>query len=163
MNYQISFHRRLVLAAVLIAGSASSALADDPSNVQGSFSGYGVGAIEGGTLVASDSGWGTASQIGQFTFTMLQTVNLATSNGSGGFVLAFSNGDKLYGSLSGAADPSDPAHIVLSLAIAGGTGRFRDATGTLTFDRHSDFSTLPAFESNYGTVTGAISTPGPAK
>ena len=145
---------------MLIALSASPVLGENLSDVQGSFSGFGVGVVvQFPTLQASDSGAGTASQIGQFAFTMIQIVNLASSTGGGSFVLAFPNGDKIYGSVVGAADPSNPAHIVLNLAIAGGTGRFRDATGSLIFDRTTDLSTLPAFESNYGTVKGTISTP----
>jgi hypothetical protein len=116
MNSKISFHRYLAFGAMLIVLSASPILGENLSNVQGSFSGFGAGVVQGGTLLASDSGSGTASQIGQFNFTMLQIVDLATSNGSGGFVLAFPNGDKIYGSLFGAAVQSNPAHIVLSSA-----------------------------------------------
>lgn len=160
MSSKISFHRYLASGAMLIALSASTVLGENLSNVQGSFNAVGVGVVQGGTLLASDGGSGTASHIGQFSFTMLQTINLATLTGSGSFVLAFPSGDKIYGSLLGAVDPSN-GHIVLSLTIAGGTGRFQDATGSLIFERFfSDTSTLPAFETNGGSVKGTISIPG---
>src|SRR5262249_31465261 len=120
---------------------------------------FGVGVVQGGTLMASDSGSGTASQIGKFTFSIVKIADLAKLTGSGGFVMALPNGDKMYGEILGAGDPSNPAHEIITLTIAGGTGRFQGATGSLTFDRMIDFSTLPAFESNYGTVNGTISTP----
>jgi hypothetical protein len=164
MNSQIGFRRRLAFAAVLAVLSTSSpVLAENFSNVQGSFNGYGVGIVQGGSLLASDSGSGAASQIGKFTFTMLQIVDLATQSANGSFLLVFPTGDVIFGSLSGAVVPPDPAHIVLNLTIAGGTGRFQYATGTLTFDRHSDFSTLPAYETNSGTVTATITIPTAAK
>ncbi len=159
MNSQFGFRRRLTFAAVLSVLSASPVLAENFSKVQGSFNGYGVGTVQGGALLASDSGSGAASQIGKFTFTMLQMVDMATQSGSGSFLLVFPSGDVIYGSLSGGVVPPEPAHVVLSLTIAGGTGRFQNATGTLTFDRYSDFSTLPAYETNSGTLTGTITTP----
>ncbi len=82
------------------------------------------------------------------------------------FFLAFPNGDVIYGSFSGQAEPTDTpnvGHIVEHLTINGGTGRFEGATGSLTFDRFIDQSTLPAFESHSGTVTGTISTPASSK
>jgi len=49
--------------------------------------------------------------------------------------------------------------IVEILTINGGTGRFAGATGNLTFNRITDESTLPAYESHTGTMTGTINTP----
>src|SRR3954470_975143 len=89
MNSQIGFRRRLTFAVVLSVLSAFPIFAENFSNVQGSFNGYGVGILQGGTLLASDSGSGTASQIGRFTFTMLQIVDPATQIGSGSFLLVF--------------------------------------------------------------------------
>ena len=57
------------------------------------------------------------------------------------FLLVFANGDKVYGSFSGQGGPTDDpsvGHIVEHLTINGGTGRFQDATGSLTFDRFID-------------------------
>ena len=163
MNAQIGFRRRLAFAAVLGVLSTSPVLAENFSKVQGSFNGYGTGIVQGGTLLASDSGSGAASQIGTFTFTMIQIVDLATQSGHGSFLVVFPSGDVIYGSLSGGVVPTDPARIALNLTIAGGTGRFQNATGSLTFDRYSDFSTLPAYETNSGTVTGTITTPTAAR
>src|SRR3954462_4872246 len=100
MNSQIGFRRRLAFAAVFSVLLASPVLAENFSKVQGSFNGYGVGIVQGGTLLASDSGSGAASQIAKFTFTMLQMVDLATQSGSGSFLLVFPSGDVIYGSLS---------------------------------------------------------------
>src|SRR3954453_20802589 len=85
MNLQNGFRRRLALAVVLSVVPAFPMLAESFSNVQGSFNGQGVGVVQGGTLLGSDSGSGAASQIGRFTFTMLQIVDMATQSGSGSF------------------------------------------------------------------------------
>ena len=93
---------------------------------------------------------------------MQATVDLATGNGSGVFVLVFFNGDVIYGSFTGHGGPTNTpnvGHIVEQLTINGGTGRFQGATCSLTFDRLEDGSTLPAFTSTSGTLTGTISTP----
>jgi hypothetical protein len=64
---------------------------------------------------------------------------------AGAFLLAFSNGDVIYGSFVGHGDapprpPPTPGHTVEHLTITGGTGRFQRASGSFTFDRLVDLN-----------------------
>ncbi len=155
MNSRISFFGRMAVAAMLTVLSTSAALAQVKDlRVQGSFDGHGIGTVQGGTLQASAGGAGNASHIGRFTYVLNATVNVVST---GVFLLVFNNGDVIHGSFTGLGGPT--GHIVENLTINGGTGRFEGATGNLTLDRTVDQSTLPAFESHSGTLTGAISIP----
>jgi len=136
-------------------------------NITGALSGHAIGTVQAGILHAAGSGTGTASHIGQFSYLIQATVN-PTGSGEGVFLLVFSNGDVIYGSFAGQGDNPPPpppamAHITEQLTITGGTGRFQGASGTLTFNRLADLSTLPAYDSHSGTVTGTIGTPGSSK
>jgi hypothetical protein len=164
MNSQKTFHRRPALAGLLLVLTASTVLAQNQKNnfsVLGSFSGHDIGVVQGGTLQATESGVGTASHIGRFNFALNATVDLATAHATGVFLMVLSNGDVIYGSFSGQGNMISPnlGHIVEHMTINGGTGRFQGATGDFTLDRLQDQSTLPAFDSTSGTLTGTISTP----
>jgi len=161
MNLRISSSGRLAVAVMLTVLSTSAALAHVKNlSVLGSFDGHGIGVMQGGTLQASAGGAGNASRIGRFTYILNATVNVNGSS-TGVFLLVFNNGDVIHGSLAGLGESTAPnaAHIVENLTINGGTGRFEGATGSLKFDRIVDGSTLPAFESTSGTLTGTISIP----
>ena len=162
MNSRVSISRRLAVATMLTVLSTSAAFAQVKNlSVRGSFDGHGIGVVQGGTLQASGGGAGNASHIGRFTYVLNATVNLGLTTSTGVFLLAFNNGDVIHGSFTGVGGPAGPneGHIVENLTINGGTGRFEGATGSLTLDRIVDQSTLPAFESHSGTLTGTISIP----
>lgn len=162
MSSRISTPRRPSLAAALMFLSASALLAQGNTlSVRGSLSGYGIGVVEA-TLQATASGKGNASQIGGFSYALNASVDLTSGAGKGVFLLSFPNGDVIYGSFAGQGGPTSTpnvGHIVENLTINGGTGRFQGATGSLTLDRFVDQSTLPAFESHSGTLTGTIIRP----
>jgi hypothetical protein len=161
MNSRISSSGRLVVALMLTVLSTSAALAHVKNlSVRGSFAGHGIGVVQSGTLQASTGGEGNASQIGRFTYVLNATVSVNGSS-TGVFLLVFNNGDVIHGSFTGLGGPTDDpnvGHTAENLTINGGTGRFEGATGSLTLDRFLDQSTLPAFESHSGTLTGTIST-----
>jgi hypothetical protein len=158
MNSRILFGKS-ALAAVLMTIWATAVLAQ-PNYVRGSLSGHDVGVFYGPTRIAAGSTEGIMSGFGRFTCTLLAIIDPATRNAVGTFVLAFSNGDVIYGSYVGHGDfTPTQAHIVEQLSIKGGTGRLHGATGSLTFDRVGDLSTQPNFGSTSGTVTGTINTP----
>jgi len=162
MNSRITFHKRPALAGLLLLLTASTVLAEKNSlSVLGSLNGNDIGVVQGGTLQATESGVGAASHIGQFNFALNATVDLATAHATGVFLMVFSNGNVIYGSFSGQGNMISPTlgHVVEHLTINGGTGRFKGATGDFTLDRLQDQSTLPAYDSTSGTLTGTISTP----
>ena len=77
-------------------------------NVTGALTGHEIFTVQAGILQASGSGTGTASHIGQFRFLIQATVNPAGSS-EGVFLLVFSNGDLIYGSLAGQGDTPPPS------------------------------------------------------
>jgi hypothetical protein len=159
--------RRTVVAALMFVLSTSIVSAQ-VNNVRfkGSFDGRETGVLEGGMLTATVTGGGVASHLGRFTYTLTATVDLATGLSRGNFELVAASGDVLRGSLVGRGGPSDTPNvlrIVELMTITGGTGRLQGATGTFTFDRLVDNTTLPAFASTSGSLTGTISTPGSSK
>ena len=163
MISRVSISRRLAVATMLTVLSTSAAFAQVKNlSVRGSFDGHSIGVVQDGTLQASGGGAGNASHIGRFTYVLNATVNLANNTSTGVFLLAFNNGDVIHGSFTGVGGPPPPSgegHIVENLTINGGTGRFEGATGSITLDQITDNSTLPAFASHSGTLTGTISTP----
>lgn len=85
----------------------------------------------------------------------------------GGAVLRAQDGSLLILTIKEGSDcidlaPPAGAHCIRVFNITGGTGRFTDATGTLTFDENLspaifDATNTPVFFSATGTVTGTIS------
>jgi hypothetical protein len=142
--------------------SAAAAIAQPASfNVLGSLDGHGVGSVVGPILQAAAGGSGNASHLGRFSYTMQATVNLPTGTSTGAFVLSLSNGDVIHGTTTGQSDPfpNPSGHVVETVTITGGTGRFQGATGSLILDRLINQSTLPAFESHSGKVSGTLIVP----
>jgi hypothetical protein len=85
---------------------------------------------------------------------------------SGAGVFRFEDGSLLTVSLTQGGDCIDFVHLVghctLSLEISGGTGRFKNASGTLTFTETAlpalaDAMGLPVFFTETGEFTGTIS------
>jgi hypothetical protein len=88
--------------------------------------------------------------------------------GAGAFLLAFSNGDVIYGTLMGHGDalrlPLRHLGTLWNLTPTGSTGHFQGASASFTFDRLVDLNfdsvtKLLAFDSHSGTLTGTISIP----
>lgn len=164
MTSRFSLYRP-ALAGLFVLMSASAVVAQ--VNVTGALSGHAIATVQAGILQAAGSGTGTASHIGRFRYLVNVSVNL-TGSSEGVFLLVFSDGDLMYGSVVGHGDtppppPPTPAHITEHLTITGGTGRFLGASGSITFNRLADLSTLPAYDSHSGTLTGMISTPRSSK
>ena len=169
MKSLFPFHKPMAIPAFLLLCASAVLAQGNPVNVVGAIHGYDVATVEFPNLLAAAGGRGTMSHFGSFTFTLQAKVDLPTGKGIGVFVLAFSNGDTIYGTVSGQGDappppPPAPTHIMESLTIQGGTGRFRGATGKLTFQRevilvYDDPTMPPVYDSHAGMVTGTINIP----
>jgi hypothetical protein len=92
--------------------------------------------------------------------------NLYFSRGAGAGVLRFQDGSLLKVNMTQGADCIDLAaqqgHCTLTFQITGGTGHFKDASGTLTLTETNvpvlaDASNNPVFFASTGEFTGTVS------
>jgi hypothetical protein len=99
-------------------------------------------------------GTGTATYLGKYTEHATLRVNVLTGSATGAATFTAANGDTLTASVVGQGTPTGPTtrSIVEVYTITGGTGRFADATGTLTLERTLDLTTGVST----GTFSGAI-------
>ena len=109
-------------------------------------------------MTSTATGSGNATQLGRYTLSWEVEVNLETITGSGTGHFVAANGDSLYTVGTGQAAPTDEPsvfHVVESLIITGGTGRFAGASGTINTDRIVDLTT----GITSGTLSGTIVLP----
>jgi hypothetical protein len=81
------------------------------------------------------TGYGQSSHLGKSTFVAYSTVNLSTPppfQVSGTAIFTAANGDAFYTSVTGTAMPNGQGanNVVINSIITGGTGRFKNATGS---------------------------------
>jgi len=172
----------LPIAAVLTLGAATASAQPTPVNVNMSFSGNGgATAIDlkqpnSNNVEENVAGNGT---LGQFTFRDIRAAATSPEASStcsgvffptvaGGGVLRFQDGSLLKVNVeqgSGSGDCIDfvhmMAHCTLTFEIKGGTGRFQDASGVLTYAETAtpvlfDFLGKVALTTEAGQITGTI-------
>ena len=144
----------VVAVAVSLASSAVSAVAAETP-----FKGT-ISAVETSQLVSfpiisvNREGTGTATYLGKYTEHATLQVNVLTGSATGAATFTAANGDTLTASIVGQGTPTGPTtrSIVEVCTITGGTGRFADATGSLTLERTLDLTTGVST----GTLSGAI-------
>ena len=153
------FHAAMFAGVLAVA--AAPAAADEQVPFRGRDIGHFVVTPIGGPMVLTeDFTNGQATHLGAYSLVAQEDINLETlavTNGS--FTITAANGDTIHGTYAGQAQLGDRPGVIRYLVtgpIAGGTGRFEGATGTLTFDGVADLATLVLSE----TITGTISTPG---
>ena len=97
---------------------------------------------------------GNATQLGEFTLTILVTGNRATGMATGTFLFTAANGDTVVGTLSGHSTLTAPGVITIveNMIITGGTGRFAGSTGSFTSTRLKDLVTGETAGSFKGTI-----------
>jgi len=117
-------------------------------------------------LLESDAGSGTATHIGRYTIVNSHCLNPSTGElTDGSFLKTTANGDQLSGTYFGQATVvQSPAPIGTfavsgSLTFTGGTGRFANASGTVTMTgkQTADFSQQPVVTETALTMEGTIS------
>jgi hypothetical protein len=111
------------------------------------------------TLTISGTSEGQATQLGRFTATFTETVDLASATGTGHYTFTAANGDRLFAEGAGGEDGFEPpnvSHVTMTGTIVGGTGRFAGASGTLTIRSAGviDFATQTS--KGTGTLEGSI-------
>jgi hypothetical protein len=127
----------LQMAALLLTAALQGAVAAEIP-LRGSFEASEHQAVQFPTLTVAGDGEGIAAQLGKFSMSYDAEVNLLTRVGIGSVEFVAANGDVLFADILGQSTPTSTANVVSIvevLTITGGTGRFADATGTLTSTR----------------------------
>jgi hypothetical protein len=93
-----------------------------------------LGACESGGMILEVTGSGHATKLGSYSGRYRECLDPATGAVTGGtFTLTAASGDKVFGTYSGQAVPTDDPDVVAYEdpgVITGGTGRFAGAGGT---------------------------------
>jgi hypothetical protein len=98
-------------------------------------------------------GAGTATHLGRFVLSADFTVILATGNATGTATWTAANGDQIRTSVVGHGDIVFPTVTIIEThTITGGTGRFADASGTITIERSANILTGVSSGSLSGTL-----------
>ena len=151
----MKIRRPLFLTVIAVAAVSLTSIAASAVAAETPFKGT-VNADE--TVVPSPptasltrDGTGTATYLGRYTEHILMTIDLPTLSSTGTATFTSANGDTLTATVIGQATRTGPTtlSIVEVYTITGGTGRFADATGTLTLERTLDVTT--------GVSTGTFS------
>jgi hypothetical protein len=146
---------RLQMTALLLAAALQGAVAAEIP-FKGAFEAVEAAVVEFPTVTVAGLGAGHATQLGKFTMVYDAQVNLLTRVGIGSVEFIAANGDRLFADLLGLSSPSGTPNV-LSIAevftITGGTGRFADATGSLSSTRLKDQITGETSGSFEGTIS----------
>jgi len=159
-----------VLAALAVAlpGAAVAKRGGTDRPIKGSTSG--TTTVDLTTLTATDQSTGVFSHLGKTTTSASFTVAFTgptTLVLSGPLTLTAANGDQVFATCTGNVTTSAPVPAVggttdytLDCTVAGGTGRFSDASGTSTTTGHQEivsFVGTTVTLRNTTTSTGRIS------
>ena len=149
-----------LLALPALALPVQAAAADEPP-LKGSESGTFrmLGPCETGGIVLEVTGSGHSTQLGSYTGSYRECLDPATGAVTAGtFTLTAADGDKVFGTYSGQASPTDYPTVVHyddPGLITGGTGRFAGAGGVVTTSGLANLAT-----GDYqGTITGNVERP----
>jgi hypothetical protein len=111
------------------------------------------------TVSVTTKGTGIATQLGQFTFRLDNTVTFATGTSAGSATFVAANGDSISATVTGWGEFIAPhvISIMETYTITGGTGRFAGAQGIFIMERMADETFLTS-----GSFHGSITSPGAA-
>jgi hypothetical protein len=141
----------------LSAGGNAAAAVELP--FRGAFTTLTSGEIAPPILTITGTAVGTATQLGRFTGTSVDVVDLATGTSAGTFVFTGANGDQLLTRTAGGEDeftPPNVSHVTLVATIVGGTGRFASVAGTFTIQQTSIIDFETGTSSGSGSFEGTI-------
>jgi hypothetical protein len=150
----------LLAAIFVIALFASPAVASEQVPFNGSWVSHETYDVQFPVMFVHGTATGYATQIGRYTATYEEQVDLLTGSSVGAITVVAANGDVIFATQTGQGDPTpdpDIFSIVEVSTITGGTGRFVGATGTFTIARLVDLTT----GDSSGSFSGTISHPAP--
>ena len=110
------------------------------------------------TMLVTASGWGDVSELGRFTVNYETEMDLLDLSASESVHFVGTDGNSLQAKGMGQASQDQTPgifQVVEIYTITGGTGRFKDASGTLTLKRVVNYAT----GSTAGTLDGYILIP----
>ena len=112
-------------------------------------------------VCVTTNGTGTATHVGNFSFTLENTVDLVSGTSAGSLHLIAANGDSIDATVVGLGEliAPDVISITETYTITGGTGRFAGAQGSFTMKRLAS----PVTFMTSGSFDGTITSPGAAK
>jgi len=113
------------------------------------------------SIVVTTDGMGTATHLGQFSFTQRVTVSFMTFTSAGTSHWVAANGDSFDTTIAGSGQPTGtPGEFRITdiHTITGGTGRFAGVHGLFTVERVASGITF----ATSGSFEGAITSPGAA-
>jgi hypothetical protein len=151
----------LPMVALILAALAIPAAAQQQVPLKGTFQ----GSDNRTGLNIHESGTGTATLMGQFSFTMDVTINPANLTDTGSAEWIAANGDSIDTTVVGSAIPGDVVFTITEIhTITGGTGRFTGAQGSFTVHRtHVVAPSADGTHVTFGSFDGTITSPGAAK
>ncbi len=116
-----------------------------------------LGPCEVSGIIVDVSGTGQSTQLGHYSGHYRECLDPATGAVTAGtFTLTAANGDKVFGTYSGQAFPTDAPGVVNFAdtgVITGGTGRFRGRRRHADHERPGE----PGDREYTGTITGSVS------
>ena len=153
---------RLPMVALILAALAIPAAAQPQVPFKGAF--QGKDAVSPPTITTT--GGGTATHLGEFSFTHVTTLNSQTT-GAGSAHWVAANGDTLDSTSLVSADFSTRALGYITVTeihtIVNGTGRFSGAQGSFTLERtHIVALSADGTHVTFGSFHGSITSPGAA-
>ena len=144
-------------AMILTAAFAIPAAAKDQVPFKGTLQGVDIDTcFSPPYFCVTTTGKGIGTHIGQFTFTLLNTVNSTNGTDAGTATLIAANGDTITTTHVGAGEPTadaDVFSITEVYTITGGTGRFAGAQGSFIVERLASGVTFLTSGSFHGTIT----------
>ena len=159
-------HIYLPLAAmILTAAIAIPAAAGDLVPFKGALQGTDQdGAFNFPILQVFTSGTGTATHLGEFSYTEVNAVNVVAGTGTGSIHWIAANGDSIDTTFNASGGPTDAPPVCPGLGesfiriteihtITGGTGRFAGAQGSFKVERQASPVTFKTCGSFQGTIT----------
>jgi hypothetical protein len=113
------------------------------------------------SVKVTTKGTGIATQLGQFSFVLINIVTFATGTSAGTATFTAANGDSFSTTVTGSGEfiAPDLISIMETYTITGGTGRFAGAQGTFIVERLAS----PVTFMTSGSFLGSITSPGAAK